>query len=82
MTALKVRGEIDADGKLRLEIPVGLPAGMAEVLVVVQPDPPNAVPQTHASARSGLFLDLPPIDIDAAIDEMNAAWKSKLDDIL
>jgi len=38
MTTVKVHAEIDLDGKLRLEVPVGLPAGNAEVLVVVQPE--------------------------------------------
>ena len=83
MTTMKVHAEIDRDGKLRLEVPSGLPAGKAEVLIVVQPEASNghAKPSGLAgSARSGLFTDNvgQSLDIDAALSDMNEAWKSKL----
>ena len=94
MTTVRVRGDIDADGTLRLAVPVGLPAGPAEVVVVVQPEPAAAADLTAdppadtagrplGSARSGLFLNNPAfqaIDIDAVRKEINEAWQSKLMD--
>lgn len=88
MTTVALRGTIGTDGNLRLDdpIPVGLPAGPAEVLVVVQPAAPAAgdKPTTArplGSARTGLFVDDPALrelDIDAALKEMNDQWKAKL----
>jgi hypothetical protein len=85
MTTMTVRGDIDADGTLRLAVPMGLPAGPAEVVLVVQPvaateaasDPPRPL----GSARSGLFTRTPEsdaLDIDAVRKEINDAWKAKL----
>ncbi len=86
MTTVKVRGEINLDGKLRLEVPVDLPAGNAEVLVVIQPESANGhqkPSEPNISARSGLFAAAAgqSLDVDAALDEMNNAWKSKLADL-
>jgi hypothetical protein len=85
MTTVKVQARIDQDGKLRLEVPSGLPAGKAEVLIVVQPELSNghAKPSgVTGSARSGLFAGKSDqhLDVDAALSEMNDAWKSKLTD--
>lgn len=85
MTTVRIHAEIDADGKLRLEVPLGLPAGNAEVLVVVQPEATNGKPAHSAraqSSRSGLFGGDAgkELDVDAALKEMNEAWKSKLSD--
>ena len=91
MTTVKVRGDIDADGTLRLAVPVGLPAGPAEVLVVVQPDAgvkagtiePERAPPLR-SARSGLFIGDPIIlsaDVDAILREMNDASEAKLSNL-
>ena len=85
MTTVRIHAEIDPDGKLRLEVPVGLPAGNAVVLIVVQPEAINGH-GTHSaqvgSARSGLFGGNGGnnLDVDAALSEMNEAWKSKLSD--
>jgi hypothetical protein len=81
MTTVKVRGEINPDGKLRLEVPVDLPAGNAEVLVVIQPEVTNGhqkPSEQKMSARSGLFASDAgrSLGVDAALDEMNNAWKS------
>jgi len=85
MTAFKIHAEIDQDGKLRLEVPSGLPAGHAEVLIVVQPEGINGLSKTTEGtglARSGLFAAQADqnLDVDAALNEMNEAWKSKLAD--
>lgn len=84
MTAIKVRAAIDADGTLRLAVPVDLPAGNAEVFVVVQPDPvvsSDVRPDGEERARSGLFVGRrpnPDVDIDAVRREINDAWKARL----
>jgi hypothetical protein len=83
MTAMKVSAEIGEDGTLRLEVTTGLPAGKAEVFVVVQPEANGrtvaAATQDHA-VRSGLFVgkSVSTLNVDAALDEMNQAWRSKL----
>jgi hypothetical protein len=85
MTTVRIHAEIDADGKLRLDVPVGLPPGNAEVLVVVQPEVANGN-GVHSgrtgSSRSGLFGGSTEknLDVDAALKEMNEAWKAKLSD--
>ena len=85
MTTVTVNAEIDGDGNLRLEVPLGLPAGKAEVVLVVQPQGANGRNETTQSrpARSGLFAGKSgkTADIDAALDEMNKVWKSKLSDL-
>lgn len=82
MTTVKVHAEIDRDGKLSLELPVGLAPGWAEVLVVIQPEGGNGHgdASTARVARSGLFTgkSAQSLDVDAALKEMNEAWKSKL----
>jgi hypothetical protein len=82
MTTVKLNAKIDALGKLLLDVPVGLPPGGAEVIVVVQPeqDAERKSAATIISARSGLFDAklLQHLDPDAALNEMNQAWKSKL----
>jgi hypothetical protein len=37
MQTVTVEAEVDADGVLRLTVPVGLPAGKVEVVLVIQP---------------------------------------------
>lgn len=87
MTTVKVRGMVESDGRLKLDVPVGLPAGAADVVVVVQPDAaePPRDPRPAGSSRSGLLVGDPALaalDIDAALREMNDAWKAKLADVL
>ena len=86
MTTLTVRAEIGGDGKLRLEVPCQLPPGPVEVVLVVQPavPPPDIRRDLRPHpARTGIFKDrrVEDIDIDRALGEMNAAWKSRLDDL-
>jgi hypothetical protein len=83
MTTMKVSAEIAEDGTLRLEVPTGLPAGRAEVLVVVQPEANGKAGSATANGRavrSGLFAgkSVSAIDVDATLDEMNQVWRSKL----
>ena len=84
MTSVKARAEIDADGMLRLTVPAGLPAGGAEVLVVVRPDAVEAPAPAPRAARIGLFIGRPEhaaLDVDASLREMNEGWKAKLADL-
>jgi hypothetical protein len=42
MQVVKTKGEVGADGRLRLDVPVELPAGPVElILVVSEPPPPS-----------------------------------------
>jgi len=42
MQVVKTKGQVGSDGRLRLDIPVGVPAGTVElVLVVNEPAQPN-----------------------------------------
>jgi len=42
MQVVKTKGEVGADGRLRLDVPVELPAGPVElILVVSEPPPPD-----------------------------------------
>jgi hypothetical protein len=60
----------------------GLPPGLAEVVVVVQPLSPARSDTRHRPrAHTGLFLEKPARDVDAAVDEMDAEWKRKLEDL-
>jgi len=85
MTTVKVNAEIGEDGNLRLDVPVGLPAGRAEVVLVVQQGGLNGRGDSAAeagSSRSGLFVGkCGVVDVDAALGEANEAWKSKLSDL-
>jgi hypothetical protein len=83
MKTITLRAEIDDRGRIALDIESGLPPGPAEVVVVVQQLPASQPASGHRPrARSGLFLDEPSreVDVDAAVDEMNAEWKVKLGD--
>lgn len=86
MTTVKLNAEIASDGSLRLDVPVGLPPGKAEVVLVVQShaadDGATSAVGTRR-ARSGLFLGRAgdAIDVDATLKEMNEAWRSKLSDL-
>jgi hypothetical protein len=82
MVAFKIQAEIGPDGKLQVEVPGGLPAGKAEVLIVVQSEGMNGYIKTsidNRGARSGLFAgkSTQSLDADAALNEMNNAWQSK-----
>jgi hypothetical protein len=62
----------------------GLPPGLADVVVVVHPLSPARSDAHHRPrAHTGLFLEKPArdVDVDAAVDEMNAEWKRKLEDL-
>lgn len=44
MTAIHLQGTIDADGKMRLEVPCNLPPGTTEVVVILGPSQPAKAP--------------------------------------
>ena len=84
MTTFSMQAKIDQDGKLRLELPVGLPPGDAEVLVIVQPGQKTSeTSQTgpRTPSRSGLFDEANNLDLDLELEDMNRRWKSKLADV-
>lgn len=86
MTTVKLNAEIASDGSLRLDVPVGLPPGKAEVVLVVQSHAASdgtTPPGAGRRARSGLFVGRAgdAIDVDAALKEINEAWRSKLSDL-
>lgn len=70
MKTMSVQTEISADGKLRLELPIDLPAGAAEVVVIVQPR--TLVPPAAGASLSGLFAgeDGPEDDALAYVREL------------
>jgi hypothetical protein len=41
MQVVKTKGEVGSDGRLLLDVPVKLPAGTVELVVVVGSTPPN-----------------------------------------
>ncbi len=76
MKTINVLAEIDASGKLSIEVSCGLPPGPAEVLVVVQPKPVMSSPyDTFAGALAGC---LPPdADIETNLREIKQqSWQS------
>jgi hypothetical protein len=98
MKALRLRTTIAPDGTIDLHVPSDLPAGEAEVVILVQPAAPalpqppypldhgvwnGHLPDGPSKTCSGLFLGRLPedYDIDAAVDEMNAQWKAKVEDL-
>ena len=44
MQVVKTKGEVGSDGRLRLDVPVDLPAGTVELVVIVSSTPPNGSP--------------------------------------
>ncbi len=60
---MTLQTEITADGKLRLELPIDLPPGAAEVVVVVQPVTPER--RATGASLSGLFAREHRLDDDA-----------------
>jgi hypothetical protein len=85
MTTVKIQSDIDSNGFLRLDVPVGLPAGRAEVVVVVQPGFPNGGNQTAPvarTARSGMFVGITKqVDVDLALKEITEIWESGLSEL-
>jgi hypothetical protein len=42
MQTLKLQGQVDRDGHLRLDVPTALPAGNVELVLVIEPIMPEA----------------------------------------
>lgn len=90
MELVTSQAEISSDGKLHLELSTNLPPGPVEIVVIFQPTSARLVGPSQGGsnlstpkARSGIFVGKArhEIDIDAALDEMNTAWKAKFLDI-
>jgi hypothetical protein len=82
MKALTLRTVIAADGSIDLHIASDLPAGEAEVVVVVQPTA-AAAPihrQPPYPSDHGVWQGkLPDVDIDAVSQEMNRLWEKSIE---
>ena len=82
MRTVAFQGQIDEDGKLRLELPVGLPPGSVEGVVVVHGVGGNggSSAPSHKSLAGILkgVLD-PDLDVEAEIKEIRAGWKKRLE---
>jgi hypothetical protein len=71
MKTISAQAEISADGKLRLEVPCDLPAGLADVVVVVQPATPPPTTSGQQKSLYGMWKDkLPDADVEAEIREL------------
>ena len=79
MKTLEFHSEIGADGKLRVEVPVNLPPGPVEGVVVVQSANPVQRPPYVLLENAFAGRLSAGIDIDAALDEMNEQWKDTLE---
>jgi len=81
MKTLAFQGDVDTDGKLRLEIASGLPPGRVEGVIMVGPTSKTAAPP-YDTLEGAMVGVLPAdADIDADLAEMNRAWQQKLDHI-
>jgi len=78
MKTLEFQGEIGMDGKLRVDVPIDLPPGPVDAVLVVQTARAKSAPpyDTLGGAFTGL---LPDIEIDPILDEMNQQWRKKLE---
>lgn len=82
MKTLTLHANISAEGVIDLHVPSNLPAGPAEVVVVIQPlgqAPAEPGPFSIADLH-GIWKDqLPDIDVEAELKEMNAEWEKNLE---
>ena len=81
MKTVMIKGEVLADGYLRLDVPCGLPPGPVEVCLVIQPDfetPPISAPRfsTFEGCMAGQFPD--DLDIEPIFNEMAQHWQESL----
>lgn len=79
MKTLVLEDEIGLDGKLSLEIDCGLPAGPADVVIVVQPRTAGVPPPYDA--LTGLFAGQLPLDADVEADLklISRDWQHRLE---
>ncbi len=77
MKTLNGQTKLIGDGWLHLHMPCDLPAGDAEVIVVVQPTPPPL--QSTPVSDYGVWMGkLPDLDFDGEPNEMMRQWESSL----
>lgn len=79
MKTLEFRSEIGPDGKLRVEMPVNLPPGPVEGIVVFQSVASSGGPPYDLMENAFAGQLSADVDIDAALDEMNQQWKDSLE---
>ncbi|RMF32042.1 MAG: hypothetical protein D6759_09090 [Chloroflexi bacterium] len=76
MKTVVVETEVQEDGRLRLDIPVDLPPGRVEVVLVIQPAETSGPPYPALAGRwRGLFP--PDFDLDRALHEIRHAWEQE-----
>jgi len=92
MKTLTLEAEIAADGRLRLDVPSGLPPGKAEIVLVIQPAPPlkqlntvqKSIQQPEIEWANGDthpiadFISAPPLDLNSIA---KLSHKEKMDRI-
>jgi hypothetical protein len=81
MKTVMIKGEVLADGHLRLDVPCGLPPGPVEVCLVIHP---NSETLSKRAARfstfGGCMADQFPddLDIEPIFNEMAQHWQESL----
>ncbi len=76
MKTVVVETEVQADGRLHLDVPTNLPPGKVEVVLVIQPLEPLAPPYPTLEGRwRNLFP--PDFDLDAVLHEIRHAWEAE-----
>jgi hypothetical protein len=81
MKTVMVKGEVLADGHLRLDVPCGLPPGPVEVCLVIQPDVETLSKRaprfsTFEGCMAGQLPD--DLDIEPMLNEMEQQWQESL----
>jgi hypothetical protein len=79
MRTVAFNGRVDSDGRLRFDLPVDLPPGPLEGVVVIQNAPRNggAPHKPLAGILQGVVN--PDVDIEADLKEIKTAWKKRLE---
>ena len=81
MKTVMIKGEVLADGHLRLDVPCGLPPGPVEVCLVIQPNVETLSKRaprfsTFEGCMAGQFTD--DLDIEPILNEMEEQWQESL----
>ncbi len=81
MKTLIVKANVLADGRLRLDVPCGLPQGPVEVCLVIQPESAeaataNPVFSTFEGSMAGRFPEN--TDIEGILSEMDRDWRESI----
>ena len=76
MKTLIIEANVQDDGRLRLDVPVNLPPGKVEIVLVIQP---IAAPGPPYPSLEGRWRDLfpPNFDLDKALQEIRHTWEAE-----